>query len=190
MKSILVFMVVLLLASSVGCSHYSRGPWMGKVIDSETKSPIEGAAVVAVWKEDYAVPPGGGTSFVDAEETLTDNEGYFEISSKSFLAMRPKGQIHGPYFTFYKPSYKVYQYGESGFNKSSTEWHVYPDDWKGRFEKPDAVVELIKLRTREERLKNLPGKSTPGVDSLHYNKIESFIRLMNEESVDLGLKPY
>jgi len=161
---------------------------MGKVIDSETKSPIEGAAVVAVWKEDYAVPPGGGTSFVDAEETLTDNEGYFEISSKSFIATRPKGQIHGPYFTFYKPSYIVFKYGESGFVKSSTEWHVYPNDWKGRFEKQNAVIELDRATTREDRIKSLHGAEN--VMDISRSRIPDLMKLINEERISLGFEPF
>jgi hypothetical protein len=188
-SSILAF-IFLLLMTSTGCAHYSRGPWAGKVIDAETKEPIEGAAVVAVWHEDFAAGPGSGDEFVDAVETLTDNKGSFEITSKSYFPMLPRGEIYGPQFTIYKPGYKVVQHTEYGEHVDESRLHFYPKDWKGLFEKPGDIVGLTKLKTREERIKNLPGKSTPGVDAPHYDSIEEFIRLMNGESIELGLKPY
>jgi hypothetical protein len=188
-SSILAF-IFLLLMTSTGCAHYSRGPWAGKVIDAETKEPIEGAAVVAVWREDFAAGPGSGDEFVDAVEILTDNKGSFEITSKSYFPMLPRGEIYGPKFTIYKPGYKLFQHTEYGETVDDSRMHFYPKDWKGLFEKSGDTVELTKLKTREERLRNLPGKSTPDVDSLHYYKIKKFIKLMNTESIELGIKPY
>lgn len=189
MSKYLLTIIVMLLTVAYGCSHYSRGSWMGKVIDAETKQPIEGAAVLAAWKEDYSVPPDGGTALVDVVETQTDSEGNFKIPAKSYVAIRPEGKVYGPLFRIFKPSYKFFKYGETGFVVDSEEWHVYPDDWKGRFEKPDAVVELLRLKKPEERVKNLPDSSPFGVNT-DQNKIKYYIHLLNTENIELGFKPY
>ena len=46
------------------------------------------------------------------------------------------------------------------------------------------IVELPKLKTREERINSLP--SIAGLPS---RKMQNLIRLFNEEAVSLGLKP-
>ena len=59
----------------------AAGPWRGKVIDAETKEPIEGAVVLAVWHRNYRTPAGDNAYFYEAKEVLTNKEGRFEIPS-------------------------------------------------------------------------------------------------------------
>jgi len=59
-----------------GCGHYS--PIKGKVIDSTTGKPIEGALIVAQWTKKH----GFGLTYHTLSlitETVTDSEGVFEI---------------------------------------------------------------------------------------------------------------
>ena len=86
MKRFALFLIfVVLLIPSTGC--YAHGPWSGKVVDAETRKPIEGAAVVAVWIRETGTPAGTDTGFVDAAETATDKNGDFEIPSKLFYQL-------------------------------------------------------------------------------------------------------
>jgi hypothetical protein len=185
----ILFNTAVLFMASISCAHYSRGPWAGRVIDAETKEPIEGAAVLAAWEESYALPPGGGTALIKVVETRTDKEGNFKISAKSFFAMLPGGEIYGPHIIIYKPRYKVIDHTEYGMHISKNKSHEYPKGWKGYFEKPDAVVELTKFKTREERIKNLPD-STPFSGDMDEKKIKFYIHLINIERIELGFKPY
>jgi len=191
--SLLALVIVfILLTTATGCAHYSGGPWMGRVIDSKTKEPIEGAVVLAVWENDYAAGPGGrGTALVDASEALTDKEGNFKIAAQSFVGMLPDSKIYGPLFTIYKPGYECFKYGEDGEVTGPTSWHVYPKGWKGRFEKPDAIVELIKANTKESRLKSLhDAEFETGVVGVPRSTIPNLMKLINDENIHFGFQPY
>ena len=53
---------------------YHKPAFQGKVIDAETKEPIDGAVVVVIYKK-YPIisgPGGGGESIMDIKETLTN----------------------------------------------------------------------------------------------------------------------
>ncbi len=78
---------------------YSAGPWMGKVIDSKIRMPIEGAVVAAVWYRMYDTRFTVLTDFHEAKEVLTDKDGYFEmpvyIETGEHKDSWPKPQIPG-----------------------------------------------------------------------------------------------
>jgi hypothetical protein len=102
---------------------YSGGPWRGRVIDADTKQPIEGAVVSIGWERVYESGFGPYTIFQVAKEVLTDKSGLFEVPAyvekrgKLFWRMRdlrgdPKAEllysgpeIRIPDFIIYKPSY-------------------------------------------------------------------------------------
>ena len=102
---------------------YSGGPWRGRVIDADTKQPIEGAVVAVAWHRVYDCGVGTYPYFQEAREVLTDKTGSFEIPayvekrSKSFWRSKDLGGdlraglicsgpiIRDPDFIVYKPSY-------------------------------------------------------------------------------------
>lgn len=103
-------MVLLLYSTAAWCATFK-----GKVIDADTKAPIEGAVVVARWVEERATPAGPTTRLKDVKETLTDKNGEWKLEG-------PKGGdvgdvkavfsfLTGTYFTnppqfiFFKPGY-------------------------------------------------------------------------------------
>lgn len=64
--------------------EYSFTEIKGTVIDAETKKPIEGVVVVALWKINWRGRPGiyyeGGTAkVIHAEEAVTDKDGKYTI---------------------------------------------------------------------------------------------------------------
>ncbi len=128
MKRVTVVSLTLLILSSLSCSEtyadlYSGGPWRGRVIDADTKQPIEGAVVALVWNRVYDCGVGRYPYFHGAKEVLTDQTGSFEIPayvekrSKSFWKLKDLGNdpkagficsgptISDPDFIVYKPSY-------------------------------------------------------------------------------------
>src|SRR4030066_1175644 len=84
----------------------AAGPWKGRIIDIETKEPIEGAVVLAVWQRAYITPAGDNTYFYNAKEVLTDKEGRYEIPSYRPINLLPLiSYIREPEFTIFNPGY-------------------------------------------------------------------------------------
>ncbi|MBI5676512.1 MAG: hypothetical protein HZC48_11945 [Nitrospirae bacterium] len=75
------FLIVYILgiAAEKNFSFAAAGTWKGRIIDIETKEPLEGAVVLAVWQRAYRTLAGDNTYFYNAKEVLTDKEGRFEI---------------------------------------------------------------------------------------------------------------
>ncbi len=60
-----------------GAEFMDFGPYQGQVVDVDTKEPIEGAVVFVSWRQSHFF---GGSTFIDAQETLTDKNGDFHLS--------------------------------------------------------------------------------------------------------------
>ncbi|OPY89113.1 MAG: hypothetical protein A4E71_00075 [Smithella sp. PtaU1.Bin162] len=107
-KYIILIVTVAMLFSSV-LAHsgliYSKPEFRGRVIDAETKQPIEGAVVVILYdKWPLIGGPGGPNSYIyKAKETLTDSKGEFHFPPvKSFSLANSDAGVR---FIFYKPGY-------------------------------------------------------------------------------------
>lgn len=152
-------------------------PFEGKVIDVDTKERIEGAAVLAVYHGTTSSVAGSSTYAVDAQETLTDPNGEFRISSKfawfGEVAGWPRGKI-----IIFRPGYGVFpnhkQSDALGVNKTWPPPNKY------------IVYELPKLKTRKERDNNLNLSRPSGIP---YEKMRNFIISINEERRSLGYDP-
>ena len=162
----------------------------GKVIDADTKQPIEGAVVVAAWHEATATVAGESTRLKDVKETLTGKNGEWAIKG-------PKGRWSGnitaiftfltgtyytrpPQFIIFKPAYCSWSIEAFGIDACREK--LKPTGMDG-FAKGE-TVEIPKLTNKEDRLRNLPGPINGR------EKQKEFIRLINEESRYLGLRKY
>jgi len=175
--SLFIAMCFVLIVSS-GC--YAAGPWKGKVVDAQTKQPIEGAAVVAVWSKSYRGPAGLSTGYLDARETVTDNDGKFEIESFSALDVPFFREISGPLFTIYKPGYGSYP-----------SYQVSPEPpipYETIFEKNEDIVELPVFTDNKER-RDAMNAATPS-SYVPRTKVKQLMKLINYERVSLGFEPY
>ncbi len=76
---IMSFLLPLITFSKSFAAFYSAGPWRGVVLDADTKEPIEGAVVAAIWQRAYDSGFGRVPYFQQAKEVLTDKAGEFEI---------------------------------------------------------------------------------------------------------------
>jgi hypothetical protein len=162
---------VLIILVANGRIFYIDFPYRGKIIDKETKRPIEGAAVVAVWWMESPAPHPIIT-YYDAYEIVTDVEGNFTTPWVWGGSINPLPKLRPPNFTIFKPGYEAYRARRftSQINPASRWWR--------------SVVELHHLTTRKERLRNLsfhPGSGVPD------EKIPNLIRLRNIERKHLGL---
>ena len=163
---------LLVLAVANGHIFYVDFPYRGKIIDKETKQPIEGAAVVAVWWMETPMIAQASISFYDAEETVTDQEGIFTTSWIWGGSINPFPKVRPPNFTIFKPGYE-----EFGARRFTSQMNPASRWWR-------SVVELRRLTTREERLRNMSSHPGSGVPD---EKIPNLIRLRNIERKLLGL---
>lgn len=85
---LLLALAVLLLSSSCAIYHH-YDPYYGKVIDTETKEPVEGAVVLAIYYTELYTVAGTVGKYLDARETITGRNGEFMIPSNNTFAFRP-----------------------------------------------------------------------------------------------------
>lgn len=157
----------------------SHGPYRGRVIDPETKQPLAGAAVVAVWERVKVQFLHSSTVFYEAREVLTDANGEFTLHAEDVERNAPDQTLR-PHFKIFLPgygSYPGYQVAPKGF-------------LGGIFEGTGVTVELPRLRTREERQEHISRISPYSVSQTPFKDIPNFVRLTNSERVSLGLWPY
>ncbi len=161
---------------------WADGPYRGKVIDAETKAPIEGAVVVGVWRRQPALAMHPKYLFEEAKEVLTDKDGEFTLpghfSFRSILS--PLSEVWVDIY-IYKPGYGSFpRFQTSPPVKQSHDDKIRPFETHG-------LVELPRLKTREERLAIIH-EGCPSGD-IPDDKIQRLIAAMNVDRVALGFEP-
>jgi|Deesub1362A_J573_1020465.scaffolds.fasta_scaffold02077_1 hypothetical protein len=174
--------------------------YRGRVIDADTKEPIEGAVVVAYWMEEMATIAGPSSRLKDVKETLTDEGGRWEIEGPigsgsgtglmgdldvvfSIMTCRPI--TRKPQFIVFKPGYCPWP--------RPYEIEVCRERAKGHgkwYHKAiSEIIELPKLTRKEDRRRAVSiGLIYDGKEAL--KKQIEFIRLLNKEYEYLGLPGY
>ncbi len=202
-----ILLSILLTTPSHAWLIYHKPAFKGKVIDAETKQPIEGAVVVIVYERIVAGLGTGWSAFpFDIRETLTNSEGIFQIPSYTTV-IHPFSFASSVNIIIFKPgygSYPQYQKVPDGIGLDDQEIFFSEDFGKERKVKllrgsikegngpkrqwvkvTFGVVELPKLTTREELRLSIPSLPS-GLKLL--KKQKNLIRLINEEEEYLGLK--
>jgi hypothetical protein len=179
-KLLMVIAVGYLLSGCVAISH-TYGPYMGKVVDKETDKPIEGAVVFMRFSTKSGNIGGSTTHYADAVEVLTDDKGDFLIPPHTIRLFRINHHWdkQGNAIVF-KPGYGAYP-GHPQSSISHYKEHRFPDN-------EFVTIKLPKLKTREERERNLFNVGDFDSSNIPYNKNKNIIRLYNSERNYLGLK--
>ena len=154
-------------------------PYRGLIRDSETKAPLVGAVVVALWRRERVYPFQVNTERYAVRETVTDSEGRFVMEVKDIEEAAPR-RTRKPEFLVFLPGYGAFP-------------HHYTSP-KGilatLFEGTGTTIEVPRLENRKDRLNNL---SSFGPDSFSENphrELPRLIRAIDEERAALGLKSY
>jgi hypothetical protein len=179
MKKIGVIVCLMLLVALTACTPIRiDGPYKGRILDEVTGQPIEGAVVLGVWYSVAAGPGGGSSKYYDAQETVTDKDGNFEIKGlglKIMTTVEPMGVI------IFKTGYEYI-----GFMP----WESFMIDKlmreKVKWEWGRAIIPMKKL-TMEERRKQHADK---GSGSIPDNKMRLLIKELNKEYSELGISLY
>lgn len=168
---IVVFIVVLFNASCVNPARID-GPYEGKIVDVNTREPIKGVVVLAVWNKSLVTAAGSTHTYHDAEETITDEKGEFRIQGKGLLIMSSIDPIN---ILIFKAGYEYV---------GMVPWYSLESWQEIKWEGKKAIIPLRKL-TMEERRKRLFGK-----ENIPDENQRLFIRELNKERLELGLTPY
>ena len=102
----IVLITTALLLTACGY-EYAAAPIQAWVIDAETKQPIEGVIVVALWRLKGGRGGGDTVGFAHILETVTDQNGRFAFPSwgpKTFL--RGHLEYEDPAILLFKPGYQ------------------------------------------------------------------------------------
>ncbi len=189
--NVLVLLAVTFFAAadaSAGWLIYHEKELKGKILDIDTKQPVEGAVVVVEYKKaTVGLGAGSISSIIEVRETLTDKDGNFCIPSYTTVIQPFSWQIPNTVIVF-KPGYASLETGVSSFTDQipvkEGSWH-----WSKKLKYRilgAGIVELPKLKETEERRLHIPSPIT-GID---YKKQKMFMQLLNEERSSLNLYRY
>ena len=156
-----------------------RGPYRAQVVDADTKAPLVGAVLVALWRRDRVYPFHMVAENYAVRETVTDSEGRFFLDAKDVEEGAPR-RTRRPEFLIFIPGYGSYpghQRGPTGFTG-------------GVFERPATVVELPLLKDREGRRKHLRRIGPHSFSETPFKDLPELMRNFNAESIAVGLDPY
>ena len=173
MKAIKTFLIISTLLLCAGCANYFRidGPYKGKVIDAETKQPLEGVVVLGVWNKVQLTVAGPTGHFYDSIEVLTDKNGEFDIPGKGLMFFSNVNEMD---VVIYKAGFKMLGYGPwSGFKTITARKYT---QWDGN----KATFQLKKL-SHEERKADIP--SRPGIEQKRQQLLTNEI---NKERAEFG----
>ena len=165
-----LFLTVFILLNACTISQ-EYGPYMGRVVDKDTSEPIEGAVVLMTF---FVDGPMDTTSFADAVEVLTDEQGDFQVPLKRLIKIRPMHEWLPPKVLIFKPGY-----GAFPSHKGTLV------DKGGYVSGRDMIVKLPKLKNREEEVKNIQNVFVFPDVPVHKRKMT--VKLKNNEARRLGL---
>jgi hypothetical protein len=135
---ILACLCLLVVLTGCRSGQEQWGPFRGQVVDAETGAPIANAYVTVLWIRE---PPNFHFTqlFYDAQETVTDAKGLFEIPRRTHLLTAfvdaPRVGVFAPGYLMQAPD-------------------VVPP---GRRYVDATVVRMRPLKTRQEQCKFQPG---------------------------------
>jgi hypothetical protein len=174
---LLVFIPIMAIVIWYGLGRYHLPSFEGKVVDADTKVPIEGAAVLVVYYKTIYTIAGSNDNPFDAQEAVTNAKGEFKIPEKSGWFGKIRGTALAD-VTIFKPGYGVFP--NHRLSEAVGENKTWPPPRKY------IVYELPRLKTKEERIKAVNDVSMKY--ELEYDKQRHFIEQLNREFKNLGMK--
>jgi hypothetical protein len=150
------------------------GPFQGKVVDAATKEPIEGAVVFVDW---FQIHFFAGSTFYDAQETVTDKNGEFVIPGIWVLNPWRYFSVDAGMIV-YKSGYRAIQTGAfRNWGQINQEL-----DYVLKVEEGEPTLMLRRLTLEERKRADYPGTSRiPG------EKKKLLMEEINRERRFLGL---
>jgi len=151
----LVLLLIVALAVLFGPpAAGAAGPWKAQVVNAETGQPLEGVVVLMYWIKYTGGPAGwAGGDFYDAEEAVSGQDGRFVVPSRWVFTLNPFRKVFREMVIF-KPGYGQWEFRDAKEWEKLLDWESKArreEVWE-QFEGEGVVMELPRLKTREERL--------------------------------------
>jgi hypothetical protein len=179
----------LLLALTLPAgSALALGPWKAQIVDADSKQPVAGVVVLAVWTKVLVGSDRAAPSFIyyDSEEVVADQEGRISIAARDY-SMSDAQVFAEPEFFFFKPGYGQWRFqGEDAWLKleASEKRKRYVEAGQ-RFAGLGVVIEITPLKTRQERAQYYRERIEPlGVPA---ERRRLWLRAVEEERAYLDL---
>lgn len=172
---------------------HAAGPRHAQVIDAETREPLAGVAVLAVWSRGARGHPAisfTDTGYYKSAETATGPDGRFTIPWRILFALGFGVEVRGPEIALFKAGYGGWRF--AGSKDMSTG--------------DGAVIEMRPLRTAADQVRYLERKLTPaerdqlgrvwrGIDGpqnpsdVPWREARAYEAAINAERAAHGLRP-
>jgi hypothetical protein len=183
----MIALVVIFSFTTSACAGwlvYHKPEYSGKVVDSETRQPIESAVVVAVYnKTTMGLGAGTLSSIINVQETLTDKDGLFRIPSYTTIIQPFSWEVAATFIVF-KPGYAAVS-GldlEENLSKETAQTGELPwiENKNLKFSLSSKLIGLPKLKTREERKLSRMSVDISGAD-VDARDLTGLYKIINEE---------
>lgn len=177
MRNKKLLMLVILTLLCTGCVSFARidGPYEGRVIDADTKEPVEGAVVHGSWYKVWGTVGGASSEWYDSAETLTDKDGAFRIRGKGLLLLSNIDEMD---LTIFKAGYK--QWTPNPWSGLKGKWPNDEVTWEGN--KPTFRLKRLSMKERKARVMEMPGAPA--------NKTKLLRLESNRENREIGRPDY
>jgi len=169
----------LILLFNAGCTYAMRydGTYSGKVVDADTREPLEGVVVLGTWHTVIPTVAGGVSHYYDARETMTDKNGEFSIPG---MGLRIMSNLEPMHFMVFKAGYEYI--GPALWVSLKVDM---PFSKKIKWEGDKPVIPLKKL-TMEERKKSGTFPPYPSTEAPK-EKIKLMMEEIYKERKERGL---
>ncbi|TSK05052.1 MAG: hypothetical protein FPO08_16200 [Geobacter sp.] len=177
-QKVIVLLCLIMILLSSGCVTYFGydGPYEGKVIDKDTRQPIEGAVVHGTWVKSIPGPGGASSSYYDSREVLTDKNGNFKIEGVGLLIFSNMEEME---VNVFKAGYEQWQsYWSSPKRSKISAQYV---EWEGN----KAIFKLRRMTFEERKNRVVSSPSTVGSKQGNAG-IRLFLLEENKENIELG----
>lgn len=168
-------MLLWFLIMDVGHANATDfGPFNGKIVEADTKEPIEGVVVLVEWHKKQLL--ADASIYLDAQETVTEKDGKFYL---------PGIWIFNPFHRY--TVYSIITIFKSGYEAERwafSKWEEINPKVEGILKVEDkGPVIMLKKLTMEEREK----WRTPDWSGIPCEKIKSLLQEINKQNKLLGL---
>ena len=173
---IAVMSILWIFTSGFSIIRYD-GDYRGRVVDTETGEPIEGAVVLGVWYKEVPTVAGPKYDYYDARETVTDKNGEFLIPGKGLILL---SNLEPVSIMIFKAGYSYLYVPWVSFKEGI----LLRKQIKWEDDKP--IIPLRKL-TMEERRRQLGPPDPP--DEVPLEKVILMLKEINKDDIERGLSP-
>lgn len=158
------------------------GPFQGKILDADTREPVEGVVVLIEWQQYRLSSLFENTIFYDAQETLADKNGEFYMSGIWVINPWTRLMLETNVM-IYKSGYEAIRLGSWKGLLEAKSWRQ-PTKMRGNYilkvEDGKPVIVLKKLTDIEERRRKIP-TDEPFVSDEQYHLVKKKWKLLRQE---------